>query len=71
VGIAAARGIALVTGKPAVGLSSLAAHAAPHMAAGETRSVVVAIDVPAAAPWSRRGSPRSAMRRAPPRPHRR
>jgi tRNA threonylcarbamoyladenosine biosynthesis protein TsaB len=44
VGIAAARGIALVTGKPAVGLSTLAAHAAPHMAAGETRSVVVAID---------------------------
>jgi tRNA threonylcarbamoyladenosine biosynthesis protein TsaB len=44
VGIAAARGIALVTGKPAVGLSTLAALAAPHMAAGETRAIVAAID---------------------------
>jgi len=44
VGIAAARGIALVSGKPAVGLSTLAAHAAPHMSGGETRTVVVAID---------------------------
>src|ERR1700726_1325981 len=44
VGISAARGIALVSGKPAVGLSTLAAHAAPHMAAGETHTVVVAID---------------------------
>src|ERR1700730_12110435 len=44
VGISAARGIALVSGKPAVGLSTLAAHAAPHMSGGETRTVVVAID---------------------------
>ncbi|MGA2125389.1 MAG: tRNA (adenosine(37)-N6)-threonylcarbamoyltransferase complex dimerization subunit type 1 TsaB [Xanthobacteraceae bacterium] len=44
VGIAAARGIALVTGSPAVGLSTLAALAAPHLAAGESRSLVAAID---------------------------
>ncbi len=44
VGIAAARGIALVTGKPAIGLSTLAALAAPHMAGGETRAIVAAID---------------------------
>jgi tRNA threonylcarbamoyladenosine biosynthesis protein TsaB len=44
VGIAASRGIALVTGKPAVGLSTLAAFAAPHMATGETRAIVAAID---------------------------
>jgi tRNA threonylcarbamoyladenosine biosynthesis protein TsaB len=44
VGISAARGIALVSGKPAVGLSTLAAHAAPHITGGETRTVVVAID---------------------------
>src|SRR5438477_2118934 len=44
VGIAAARGIALAAGKPAVGLSTLAAYAAPHMAADETVQVVAAID---------------------------
>ncbi len=44
VGISAARGIALATGKPAVGLSTLAAYAAPHMAADETVPVVAAID---------------------------
>src|SRR5580704_9696838 len=44
VGIAAARGIALAAGKPAVGLSTLAAYAAPHMAADETVPVVAAID---------------------------
>ncbi len=44
VGIAAVRGIALVTGKPAVGLSTLGALAAPHMAAGETRAIVAVID---------------------------
>src|SRR5580704_14983802 len=43
VGIAAARGIALVSDRPAVGLSTLAAHAAPHMAAGQAGTVVVAI----------------------------
>jgi tRNA threonylcarbamoyladenosine biosynthesis protein TsaB len=44
VGLAAARGIALASGKPAVGLTTLAAHAAPLMAARETRAIVVAID---------------------------
>jgi tRNA threonylcarbamoyladenosine biosynthesis protein TsaB len=44
VGIAAARGLALATGKPAVGVSTLAAQAAPHRTAGETRTVVAAID---------------------------
>jgi tRNA threonylcarbamoyl adenosine modification protein YeaZ len=43
VGIAAARGIALAAGKPAVGLSTLAAFAAPHIAADEF-AVVAAID---------------------------
>jgi tRNA threonylcarbamoyladenosine biosynthesis protein TsaB len=44
VGIAAARGIALATGKPAVGLTTLAAYAAPFIAADDTQPVVVAID---------------------------
>jgi tRNA threonylcarbamoyladenosine biosynthesis protein TsaB len=44
VGIAAARGIALATGKPAVGVSTLAAQAAPHRTAEEARTVVAAID---------------------------
>jgi tRNA threonylcarbamoyladenosine biosynthesis protein TsaB len=44
VGIAAARGIALSIGKPAVGLSTLAAYAAPHLAEDENAPVVVAID---------------------------
>jgi len=44
VGIAAARGIALATGKPAVGLTTLAAFAAPHIAADDARPVVSAID---------------------------
>jgi len=44
VGIAAARGIALAAGKPAVGLSTLAAYAAPHIAADDTAPVVAAID---------------------------
>ena len=44
VGIAAARGIALAAGKPAVGLSTLAAYAAPLVAADDTQSVVAAID---------------------------
>jgi tRNA threonylcarbamoyl adenosine modification protein YeaZ len=44
VGIAAARGIALAAAKPAVGLSTLAAFAAPHIAADDTEPVVVAID---------------------------
>jgi tRNA threonylcarbamoyl adenosine modification protein YeaZ len=44
VGIAAARGIALASAKPAVGLSTLAAFAAPFIAADDTLPVVVAID---------------------------
>jgi len=44
VGIAAARGIALATGKPAVGVSTLAAQAAPHRTAEEPGTVVAAID---------------------------
>jgi tRNA threonylcarbamoyladenosine biosynthesis protein TsaB len=44
VGIAAARGIALAAGKPAVGLSTLAGLAAPHIAGNETTPVAVAID---------------------------
>lgn len=44
VGIAAARGIALASGKPAIGLSTLAAFAAPLIAADDTLPVVVAIN---------------------------
>jgi tRNA threonylcarbamoyladenosine biosynthesis protein TsaB len=42
VGISAARGLALATGKPAVGVSTLAAQAAPHRT--EASIVVAAID---------------------------
>jgi tRNA threonylcarbamoyl adenosine modification protein YeaZ len=44
VGIAAARGLALATGKPAIGLTTLAAFAAPLIAADDTVPVVSAID---------------------------
>ena len=44
VGIAAARGIALSAGKPAVGLSTLAALAAPLIAQDDTMPVAAAID---------------------------
>src|SRR2546423_9697601 len=44
VGIAAARGIALASGKPAIGLSTLSAFAAPHVAARSDRTIVAAID---------------------------
>jgi tRNA threonylcarbamoyladenosine biosynthesis protein TsaB len=44
VGIAAARGLALAATKPAVGLSTLAAYAAPYIATDDTLPVVVAID---------------------------
>ena len=44
VGIAAARGIALTTGKPAVGISTLAAYAAPLIAADDALPVVAVID---------------------------
>jgi tRNA threonylcarbamoyl adenosine modification protein YeaZ len=44
VGIAAARGIALSIGKPAFGLTTLAAFAAPYIAEDDTLSLAVAID---------------------------
>jgi tRNA threonylcarbamoyladenosine biosynthesis protein TsaB len=44
VGIAAARGIALASGKPAVGVSTLAAFASPYLSAGEKQPVVAAVD---------------------------
>jgi tRNA threonylcarbamoyladenosine biosynthesis protein TsaB len=44
VGIAAARGIALTAAKPAVGLSTLSAFAAPHVAGGAPETIIVAID---------------------------
>ena len=44
VGIAAARGIALAAGKPAVGLSTLAAYAAPFIADDDSLPVVSVID---------------------------
>ena len=44
VGISAARGIALAAGKPAVGVTTLAAYAAPYIAENDQISVAVAID---------------------------
>jgi tRNA threonylcarbamoyl adenosine modification protein YeaZ len=44
VGIAAARGIALAITKPAVGLSTLSAFAAPYISADDTAPVMAAID---------------------------
>jgi len=44
VGIAAARGIALAAAKPSVGLSTLAAYAAPLIASDDNIPVVAAID---------------------------
>src|SRR5262245_53926489 len=44
VGVAAARGIALAASKPAVGLSTLSAFAAPHIAADANEPLVAAID---------------------------
>jgi tRNA threonylcarbamoyl adenosine modification protein YeaZ len=44
VGIAAARGIALAAGKPALGVSTLSAYAAPHLADDGKTPVVAAID---------------------------
>jgi tRNA threonylcarbamoyl adenosine modification protein YeaZ len=44
VGIAAARGIALAAGKPAIGLTTLASFAAPYIAAHDSSPVVAAID---------------------------
>jgi tRNA threonylcarbamoyladenosine biosynthesis protein TsaB len=44
VGIAAARGIGLAAGKPVVGLTTLAALAAPYVAADDTLAVAAAVD---------------------------
>lgn len=44
VGIAAARGIGLAAAKPVVGLSTLAAYAAPFIAADDTLPVAAAVD---------------------------
>ncbi len=44
VGISAARGIALAAEKPAFGVSTLSAYAAPHLAADRTVPVIAAID---------------------------
>jgi tRNA threonylcarbamoyladenosine biosynthesis protein TsaB len=44
VGIAAARGLALVSGKEAVGISTLSAYAAPHIANEDGAPIVAAID---------------------------
>jgi tRNA threonylcarbamoyladenosine biosynthesis protein TsaB len=42
--VAAARGIALATGKPAVGLTTLAALAAPFLAANESQALLAVIN---------------------------
>jgi tRNA threonylcarbamoyladenosine biosynthesis protein TsaB len=44
VGVAAARGIAVAAGKPAIGLTTLAAYAAPYIAADPVTPLLVAID---------------------------
>jgi tRNA threonylcarbamoyladenosine biosynthesis protein TsaB len=44
VGIAAARGIGLAAGKPVVGLTTLAALAAPYIAADDSVAIAAAID---------------------------
>jgi tRNA threonylcarbamoyl adenosine modification protein YeaZ len=44
VGIAAARGIALAAAKPAIGITTLAAYAAPFIAADDSQPVVAVID---------------------------
>jgi len=44
VGVSAARGIAVAAGKPAVGLTTLAAYAAPYIAADDETPLLAAID---------------------------
>lgn len=44
VGISAARGISLAAGKPAIGLTTLAAYAAPYLAQDDSVPVAVVID---------------------------
>jgi tRNA threonylcarbamoyladenosine biosynthesis protein TsaB len=44
VGVAAARGIAVAAGKPAIGVTTLAAFAAPYIAADDLSPLIAAID---------------------------
>ena len=44
VGISAARGISLASGKPAIGLTTLSAYAAPYIHQDDTMPVTVAVD---------------------------
>ncbi|HLH87287.1 MAG TPA: tRNA (adenosine(37)-N6)-threonylcarbamoyltransferase complex dimerization subunit type 1 TsaB [Xanthobacteraceae bacterium] len=44
VGVSAARGIAVAAGKPAIGLTTLAAYAAPYIAADDVTPLLTAID---------------------------
>jgi tRNA threonylcarbamoyl adenosine modification protein YeaZ len=44
VGVAAARGIAVAAGKPAIGLTTLAAYAAPYIAADDVTPLLTTID---------------------------
>lgn len=44
VGLSAARGMALAGGKPVIGVTTLAAYAAPHVALAEEPPVIAAID---------------------------
>ncbi len=44
VGLAAARGFAVATGVPVVGVSTLAVYAAPYLAANGKSPVIAAID---------------------------
>ncbi len=44
VGISAARGIGLAAGRPVVGISTLAAFVAPHVASGRAGAVVAVVD---------------------------
>src|SRR6266480_6619206 len=44
VGLSAARGIGLAASKPVVGLTTLAAYAAPHIAQDDKTAIAVAID---------------------------
>jgi len=44
VGIAAARGIALAAGRPAIGLTTLSGFAAPHIAEDDSKTVVAVVD---------------------------
>jgi len=64
VGIAAARGIALAAGKPAVGLSTLAALAAPHVASRADHVIIAAIDARNEQVYQRRQTARAIVSHA-------